>query len=501
MIKLLPRTLYQRLSVAFALLLFLFAGGQYLLLSSLVARYITETNQRLNWDLADQYSRRLRPLLKESGAKSDVLTELARLEQLNPRVNLYLVDQQGLVLSLFQVEDSPPVESSDNFTPPRIVVEPIEKFLKLENSRELPLLGEDPRRPGTFQPISVARLDWKGKPIYLYAVLFSDQYRSVEQGTHTLYVLWGGIATTVALTLFMLGIGLLVFLLITRRFRSITQVVHAIAGGDLAQRVPESGDDEIATLGDEINQMANSLCSTIAELEDTDRRRRELVADVSHDLGGPLSSMVGYLALLDKEYSTMAEEKRREYIKTALRNVRSMAGLSAELLELSKLEAKEIEPYLEAFSVLDIVTQEVLPIYSEIAQGRGIKLEVEHPEDLPFVYADSAMIERVLSNLLGNAVRYHQGNGLITVILRLEDDGIMLAVSDDGPGIAAEELPHIFSREYRGASNDEDLPGSGLGLAIVKQLLGVHGIDIKVESSVGKGSDFSFTLPIAKLLK
>ena len=224
--------------------------------------------------------------------------------------------------------------------------------------------------------------------------------------------------------------------------------------------------------------------------------RRDLIANVSHDLRTPLVSMRGYLELLAAKGDTLAPEQRRQYLGIAVRQSEHLATLIDELFELAKLDFKGMTLARECFPFSELAA-DVVQKFQLAAQHKGVGLVVDAPAQLPFVEADVSLMERVLDNLIGNALQHTPTGGQVSVRLRTQGEHLLAQVADTGNGIASAELPFIFDRFYRGAGGRSGATGgAGLGLAIAKRILELHGTEIAVDSDAGIGTCFSFSLPL-----
>jgi len=255
--------------------------------------------------------------------------------------------------------------------------------------------------------------------------------------------------------------------------------------------------DEIDRLGATFQAMTRRIHQQVQTLQHTDRLRRELVAHVSHDLRTPLAALHGYLETLCLKDTQLTPQDRRHYLDIAVRHSTRLGKLVAELFELAKLEAHETQVHAEAFSLAELV-QDVVQKFQLMAHQKQQLLQAQLTDDLPFVWADIALIERVLDNLLQNALQYTAPGGTITVALALQGPSIAVQVTDTGYGIPPEDLPYIFERFYRATQGHQDTAGGvGLGLAIAKRILELHGSTIAVDSTVHGGTTFTFPLPMA----
>ena len=244
--------------------------------------------------------------------------------------------------------------------------------------------------------------------------------------------------------------------------------------------------------------MADTIVRNMEDIKTMDNLRRELVANVSHDLRTPLATIQGYLETILIKADSLSEEEKKNYLQTILKSTERLKKLVDELFELSKLEAREEKPKPESFSLAELA-QDVQQKNLIFAETKKIELKTNFSYDLPIAYADIGMMERVIQNLLENAIKFTPEGGKIELKLKQDDENIIVSVQDSGEGIKPAELPYIFDRYNRGKriglkSNE----GLGLGLAIVKKILEVHNIEIKVESEEGKGTTFSFKVPIYK---
>jgi signal transduction histidine kinase len=194
--------------------------------------------------------------------------------------------------------------------------------------------------------------------------------------------------------------------------------------------------------------------------------------------------------------SALSPEERRQYLEIAIRHCVHLSRLVAGLFDLAKLEARETAVVREPFNISELV-QDAVQKYGLAGRERGVLLRTNAGENIPFVFADIALIGRVLDNLVENAIRHTPKGGAVDVDLAAGNDAVAVTVSDTGTGIAADELPHIFDRFYRGGARRMDEDGhAGLGLAIVKKILELHGSTVDVRSVPGKGAAFAFSLPM-----
>jgi len=288
-----------------------------------------------------------------------------------------------------------------------------------------------------------------------------------------------------AAVLLALLLGFVISWRLTAPMRQLTHAAGVIAGGDLSERVPARGRDEIADLGRAFNQMA-------ASLEAGETLRRNLMADVAHELRTPLTVIQGNLqAILDGVYPLDEAQVAGLYDETRL-----LTRLVDDLRELALAEAGQLR--LERAPVdLVALAQGVTANFMSAAETAGVKLSAPGRDVAAQVVGDADRLGQVLRNLLSNALRHTPAGQQVAVRVEVTGSQVLLSVADTGTGIAAQDLPHVFDRFYRGnKSRGRRVGSAGLGLAIARQLVRAHGGEISVESAEGAGTTFTVRLPI-----
>ncbi|MBL0314958.1 MAG: hypothetical protein IPP69_03955 [Flavobacteriales bacterium] len=233
----------------------------------------------------------------------------------------------------------------------------------------------------------------------------------------------------------------------------------------------------------------NKLALEKIELENM---RRELLANVSHDIRTPLFSIHGYVETMLMKKDSLDKDQMTKYLETTLQGTQRLKTMVDELFELSKLESKERKLNLEIFDLAEVV-QDTTSGFQVEANQKGIQLKTEMNDRGIKVNGDIALIDRVVNNLLSNAIKHCKNGDQILVHVSKSGQHALVSVKDSGSGISPEDLPHIFNRFHKGKAE----PGTGLGLAIVKSIMDLHGTSCTVESKTGEGSSFSFRLPLA----
>lgn len=215
---------------------------------------------------------------------------------------------------------------------------------------------------------------------------------------------------------------------------------------------------------------------------------------MSHDLRTPLAALHGYLETLKLKSQDFDETTKAEYLDTALKHSWRLTKLVEELFELANLDACETKLQCEPFAPAELI-QDVIQKFQLTADKSNIDLSMRMHDTLPFVEADIGLIERVLENLISNALRYTPSGGWINISLQPQAPGVLIQVEDNGSGIANQDLPRIFERFYRGNNKGRSDYHAGLGLAIAQHIIMLHGGKIQVESEPGQGTRFYFVLP------
>ncbi|MFM9835675.1 MAG: sensor histidine kinase [Methylophilaceae bacterium] len=306
----------------------------------------------------------------------------------------------------------------------------------------------------------------------------------------------------ICVILFGLVIGVSIFSSLSRPLRELYNALETFQKSDFSVFVPinssNASGDEISRLGYIFEQVETRMMLQIQNLESMAKERRELLANISHDLRTPLASMRGYLETILLKEGSIEPEELRYYLGVATKQSERLGRMVEDLFQLTKLEANDLSLNQEAFSINELA-QDVVQKFTIDAEKKGIQIGVNFDERLPFVYADISLIERVLENLIGNALRYTNNGGMIRLLLSYKNEKVTVIVSDTGQGMEATEVDKIFDRYYRAdRSKSSDSGHAGLGLSISNLIVKLHGGEITVESKLGVGTKFCFDLPIAR---
>ncbi len=301
-----------------------------------------------------------------------------------------------------------------------------------------------------------------------------------------LLVFAGGIA---------MSLGYFLSTTVTDYISELSEVAKAIARGRYDVRAPVRGANEVTELAHTFNLMAGQLQETDRQRRELEQMRRNLIAWAGHDLRTPLASIQ---ALVEALADGVVEESdmQQRYLRTARRDIRALSLLIDDLFDLSQYDAGALELDRQPVDFGDIIS-DTLNRFAQLADSRGVSLVGRPVEDLGTIQVDVQKIERVLANLLVNAIRHTSEGGEVRVQARRDETSLLVTVTDTGEGIEPEDLPYVFDQFYRGEkSRSHATGGSGLGLAIAKRIVEAHGGVIGVESEPGQGALFWFTLPM-----
>jgi signal transduction histidine kinase len=448
-----------------------------------------EINQKLYRNLAARLIHEQILSERDSADPAAVQRVFDRIRIVNPRIDVYLLDPAGQVLA---------ASVRDGVKRGKVDLAPVRRFF--DENAKLPILGDDPSDPERQRVFSVAPVPLPASaPGYLYLVLRGFSGDTLVERIKQSYVLRE--------TLLLVGSGLVIALLastliitlMTRPLRQLTVVMDKFRRSGFAGH-PETlrpHSDEVGTLTQAFNGMADRMLDQMRALQETDAMRREFVANISHDLRTPLATLQGYLETLHLKQADLSPEEQRAYLETALRQTEQLSRLVGRLFDLARLDSGQTVVNPEPFALGDLI-QDVAQEFELAAQSKGIELKTTIRPDLPLAFADIALMERVLRNLIENALRYTGAGGAVTLSAARHADHATVEVADTGIGIPADALTRIFDRFYRVEKSRGLAEGSaGLGLAITKRILKLHDSAISVTSAPGR-TVFRFDIAYAK---
>lgn len=491
------RSLYSKLAAVVLILFSCVALVMVLLVIYATDMYRQEINQKLNVDLAENIVKE-KILIREGKIDRDALEYIFHiLMVINPSIELYLLDPEGNILEYSAAPGKVKRE--------KVSLSALEKWQSSQFS--VPLLGDDPKNPTGQKVFSAAPIYQKDRlEGYLYVILGGEEYDTIAQKIEDSFILKMSSWLILSAIAFAGIIGLLIFALLTRRLKKLAEGMNAFKKGEnLANIDLPREKEEVVWQGDEIDnlswtfrEMARRIEEQIEKLQKSDLLRRELVANVSHDLRTPLATLTAYIETMQIKDFDWSSDERQKYLKIAGNHCKRLSSLVDDLFELASLDAQETKLNLESFSIAELI-QDVVQNYELTAKEKNITLTSNIGQDLSFVIGDIRLVERVLENLIINALRHTPEGGTVSLILSPSDEYMNVQVLDTGVGIPEEALPHIFDRFYKIENKDnttDSLSGFGLGLAIAKRIMDLHGSGLEVDSELHSGTSFSFSFPI-----
>jgi len=478
--------LYLQVSAIFLFVLIMFTAITLYISVQSAAKYSVEVNQRLNRNLATSTVDVIKPLMKDNIASDAAIADLMHsMMVINPIVEVYLLNPQGKILNYVAPEKVVKLEE--------VNLAPIRKFIA--DPDHSIIYGDDPRNPGEFKTFSAATIIEDGVlKGYIYIVLASQEYVSAAQTVIGSYILGLSIRSVIMILIISALVGLLAIWFITKKLNPIIDGIQKFKKGNLSTRIEVKSKSELDRIALVFNQMADTIEQNISELKGVDNLRRELISNVSHDLRTPVASIQGYAETLILKQGKLSTEEENKYHEIIYKSCGRLQRLVEDLFELSKLQTNQIKLQPEPFSIAELV-YDIANKYRILSQKKGINIDTVIDKNVPLVQADISLINRVLQNLIDNAMKFcHEGDSIRIEIDAKELEKVEVRVIDSGPGIKAEDLSNVFQRYFKGR-NDEH--GTGLGLAIVKKIIDLHNSQINVFSQYGKGAQFVFDLPTA----
>ncbi len=292
--------------------------------------------------------------------------------------------------------------------------------------------------------------------------------------------------------LFAILIGWLSIWFLTKSLRIIIYHVNKFKEGNLSSRIPNAEKSDLSELAVTYNAMAQTISDNIHEIESVNKFRKELLAHVSHDLRTPLTVIRGYVETLKMKGDSLEKSDRKEFMDIIEKSAFYLSDMVTDLFEYSKLETKKIAVNKIPFSITDLVMC-VKERCHVLALEKNIKLEVSIDGEIPLVYADAGLIERVIQNIIDNAMKFTPNEGEIIINVFEKQDEVYIRIQDNGLGIGKQTKKIILNGGNRITLSGNN--GVGLGLAIVKKIMDLHDTQMEVESNVNEGSTFQFTLP------
>lgn len=492
---------YQRLALSLVAVFMLVLAGFFWATGQLQSQTKQEAEQKLHLDLAKHLVAD-NPLLHEGVYDYEALKNLFHtLMILGPSFEFYYLDAQGNILT-YSAEKGKVKRDKVELTPLRDLI---------NGSEVYPLLGDDPRDMGKQKIFSVAPVYNEDQlQGYLYVIIGGEIYDSILaslQNSQSMreFALFVG-AGLIILLVALLGL----FRFFTAPLRRLSADMLTIRAADFhpgktSRNLAEwdsSSSNEVHKLGHAFTEMLAHIDNQVEQLQQIDSKRRILLADLSHDLRTPLANLQGYIETLALNADTLSAADRNRFVGISLRNAKNLKHLVDQIFELAYIEGGQVTLHQESFPLGELL-HDVAAKFALKAKHKNISLSVT-PDQFDYqVFADIGKLERVLTNLLENAIRHTPESGQIQIaVSALGDLGrgkLRVDIRDTGIGISDKEIALIFDARYQATNTESDnCVHAGLGLAISRKLMALLESDLLVESQLGKGTCFSFELKMAK---
>ena len=448
--------------------------------------YFEEVSQRLNKNTAADIAAHSTPFTDGKVNEKAMEQMFDQVMSINPSLEVYLLDNEGKILSFYAPQKKVVLTKID--------LVPVKKFINTKGNEYI--TGSDPHHPSRSKIFSVAPVISNGSQTgYIYAVLAGEEFDTISKNLTQNYLWKVGLRGIIMTLLVALLVGLIIIRLITKNFSRILEVMQKFRQGDLKARVQMKSVGDLQQVGDIFNEIADILTQNVEKLKEVEILRRELIANVSHDLRTPIAIIQGYIETLQMKKGNLTISEQDRYLNTISESAGKLQKLVSELFELSKLEANQVRPVKEPFFISELIN-DISNKYQLIAKEKNISITTFLSTELPPVYADVHLIERVMQNLIDNAIKFTPDGGKIVIKTDKNKEQIEISVQDTGVGIPENEREQIFGRYYR-ANNFTDLKNStGLGLAIIKKILDLHSSSLDLITEVNMGSSFIFRLPV-----
>jgi len=323
------------------------------------------------------------------------------------------------------------------------------------------------------------------------AVLIAANHHAYVS-SRDLFVAVGGISVLLAL-----GLGLFLSWALVDPIQRTESRLAEIAEGDFSGRLDVPNQDELGSLAANVNRMNDELRRLYGELEAASRHKSEFLANMSHELRTPLNAIIGFSQVLRQRLFGEINEKQQEYLDDILSSGNHLLSLINDVLDLSKVEAGQVELEVAAFSLREALERGVVMVREPAAKS-GVRLSLESAPDVDIVEGDERRVRQIAFNLLSNAVKFTPEGGSVVVATERVGEEAQISVTDTGPGVAPEDQERIFEEFQQTDVGVMEREGTGLGLALSRRLVELHGGRIWVESEPGRGSRFVFTLPLGE---
>ncbi|MEO6637671.1 MAG: HAMP domain-containing sensor histidine kinase [Ginsengibacter sp.] len=463
----------------------------FILITYLATTYFYQAStQLLNKDVATHIKEFSSPFEKNGINKRKADSVFQNAMVLSPSAAVYFLDTTGTVIAFHAPKDSIKLWN--------ISLDNIKEYIK--SNGEKYIKGPDPRDPANSKIFSASEVIFKTRKLgYIYVILGSNDYRSVSQMLFSSHVAKLALLAFFIIILSSIIISFVYLKNMQKSFHRMLAVLDRFEAGDFTARFKVKEQHELAPLTDGFNKMADLLVYNINQLKGMANERKDFIAHISHDLRTPISIARGYTEtlLIKKQDGTLSQKDHDKYMQMILNQILHVEHLVSALFELSKIESTLFKLNKEPF-VLSEIVQEIVNSFQLRATEKHISLKCTQCQYHVWVNADISMMERVIQNLIENAVNNTPDDGIIKVSLQIENDNLGFNIENTGKPLPEALINWINDTDQNTSATVAKSTQSGLGLMIIKRILDLHNAAIRIRITESGTNIFSFSLPINK---
>ncbi len=449
--------------------------------------YHLASTQLLNKDVAAHIAKFASPFDRFGINKRKADSVFKNVMILNPSTEVYFLDTAGNIMDFYGPNKEIKLW--------KVPLENIDKFILAKGEEYVK--SPDPKDQSQDKIFSAAEVIVKSKKLgYIYVILGSNEYKNVSDLLFKSHISNLAIKAFIFIILLSIALSLLYIQSIQKRFNSMVKVLEKFQNGDFNARFKIKDNDELASVSLAFNKMADLLTYNIDQLTKSEMERKDFIANISHDLLTPLSIARGYAETIVIKKHEISQKEIDNYVDMIQKKMLQVEHMVKQLFELTKMESPGFKANKESF-VLSEIVQETVNTFQLTASQKDLNLKCIQCQYHVWVNADIKLMERVIQNLVDNAVKNTRENGIITVALRVENNNLIFDVENTGDLLSEELINWINSEEAKDAESANKPARSGLGLVIVKKILRLHGSVLKAHHVNDSGNIFSFSLPIS----
>lgn len=456
-----------------------------------ITHYHQASTQLLNKDVAAHIAEFTSPFDNDGINKQKADSVFHDAMVLSPSAEVYFLDTAGSVIAFHAPQKDIKLWA--------VPLANIHKYIAARGQEYVK--AADPKDPAQPKIFSAAEVYGKAKKLgYIYVVLGSKSSENIISTLLDSHI--GSLAIQAFAAIIILSLIISIFYLtrIRKSFNRMIDVLQRFEGGDYTARFQISDRDDLAPVTNAFNKMADLLSSTITSLTRSEKERKDFIAIISHDLRTPLSIARGYAetVLMERDGKRISDEQRQEYIQLILQKIHQVETMVKQLFELSRIEAPEFKPHKEPF-VLSEIVQEIINTFQLTAAEKGISLRCTQCQYHVWVHADIGMMERVVQNLINNAIKNTPAGGTIQISIILDNQNLVFSIANTGNPLPEDLLQWINNFKANAGSVNKRPAKLGLGLLIVQKILLLHNASLEAYTHEGSRNIFIFPIPVYTL--